>query len=744
MADVDDILRKYGRKISSEIDETKIETSEQLSREYIQFKQDMMPQLSRYERLSHSFGGILRINVSEKDRVKIQNNLDSAHLDVSPSEVTSFAFSGAFISFFAGLLAILAVFFIKDEDFFTFFFGPAGLFLFLVFVASMFVFYYVYTSPQRLANAWRLKAGSQMVSCILYLVVYMKHTSNLERAVAFASQNLQPPLSLDLKKIFWDVETGRFSTIKESLDNYLKTWEKSSIEFVESFHLIESSLYEPSDARRVQILEKALQVILDGVYESMLVYSRQIRSPLTNLYMLGVVLPTLGLALLPLASTLLGGMIKSYHIFILFNLIVPFFVFYLSSQIMLSRPGGYGESEILELNPNYPKYKSRKPYVIAFFLCLPFLLIGFLPFLFQWTWFLQTVNLQPDYSLSVFGIESLNNVYLFDFKDVQNQGATITTVEQLSKARDIAGPFGLGALILGLFIPISVAMFFSIAFKLKTKGLINSRNYTKQLEKEFTNSLFQLGNRIGDGMPAEMAFARVAESTRGQMTEEFFRRVNLNLHQAGMSLENAIFDKNRGAIIYFPSQLVATSMKILLESVKKGLKIAAQSLMSISEYIKNIHKVEQRLNDLLAEVVSDMKGNMVFLAPLLSGIVIGLTAMIAFILNILGNIFTNMETTGADVAGLGGFEGMLNLFDIVTMIPPYFMQIAIGIYIVEIIFILTSVLVTIDAGEDKLKKTYDTGRNLKRGIIMYSIVALLAIVVLSVLAAVALSGIGAG
>jgi len=743
MADVDEILRKYGKRISNEIDETQIAGAEELSREYIRFKQDMMPELSKYEKFAHSFGNVLRINASEKDRAKIQRNLDTAHLDATPSEVVSFAFSGAFISFFIGLLIFVGLYFWKgNNDFFGFFFGPAGIFLFLIFVASMFIFYYVYASPQRLANAWRLKAGSQMVPCILYLVVYMKHTSNLERAVAFASQNLQPPLSLDLKKVFWDVETGRFSTIKESLDNYLKTWEKNSIEFIEAFHLIESSLYEPSQTRRVQILEKSLQVILDGVYENMLVYSRQIRSPLTNLYMLGVVLPTLGLALLPLASTLLGGMIKSYHVFILFNLIVPFFVFYLSSQIMLNRPGGYGESEILELNPNYPKYKSKKPYVIAFLLCLPFLIIGLLPFLFQWSWFLQTFNLQPDYSLSSFGIGS-GNIYLFDFKDAQNK-ATITTLEQLNSARDIVGPFGIGALILGLFIPLGVAMFFSIAFGLKTRDLIGSRNYTKQLEKEFANSLFQLGNRIGDGMPAEMAFVRVAESTRGQMTEDFFKRVNLNLHQGGMSIESSIFDKNRGAIIYFPSQLIATSMKILLESIKKGLQIAAQSLMSISEYIKNIHKVEQRLNDLLAEVVSDMKGNMVFLAPLLSGIVIGLTAMIAFILNILSGIFTKISETGAGTSGLGGFETLLQSFDIITMIPPYFMQVAIGIYIVEIIFILTSVLVTIDAGEDKLKKTYDIGKNLKIGMAMYVIVALLAIVVLCVLAGIALSGIGAG
>ena len=115
---------------------------------------------------------------------------------------------------------------------------------------------------------------------------------------------------------------------------------------------------------------------------------------------------------------------------------------------------------------------------------------------------------------------------------------------------------------------------------------------TEELESEFTNSLFQLGNRLGDGMPAEIAFSRIAESTQGQATQEFFLTVNQNIQQLGMSLDSAIFDKKRGAIIFYPSSLISTSMKILVESVKKGLQVAARSLMSISEYIKNIQKIK--------------------------------------------------------------------------------------------------------------------------------------------------------
>ena len=67
-----------------------------------------------------------------------------------------------------------------------------------------------------------------------------------------------------------------------------------------------------------------------------------------------------------------------------------------------------------------------------------------------------------------------------------------------------------------------------------------------------------------------------------------------------------------------------------------------------------------------------------------------------------------------------------------------------GIYIREIIFILTKTLVTVEAGHDKLKETYDISRNLRTGGFLYLVVALMAIVILSAIAAIALSGLSIG
>ena len=145
------------------------------------------------------------------------------------------------------------------------------------------------------------------------------------------------------------------------------------------------------------------------------------------------------------------------------------------------------------------------------------------------------------------------------------------------------------------------------------------------------------------------------------------------------------------------------------------------------------------MRDLLAEIVSDMKSNMTFLAPLLAGIVVGLSSMITLILNKLEILKSGLET--GDVQGIGSFANITDIFNVTQMIPPYFIQIAIGIYIIEIIFILTTTLVTIDSGKDVLKEKYDLSKNINRGIILYLITALISTLALSILAGVALSSL---
>jgi hypothetical protein len=231
------------------------------------------------------------------------------------------------------------------------------------------------------------------------------------------------------------------------------------------------------------------------------------------------------------------------------------------------------------------------------------------------------------------------------------------------------------------------------------------REKSKKLEDEFASALFQLGNRLGDGIPAEIAFGKVAEVMQDSPSGKFFTLVNMNIRKLGLGIKDAIFDPKVGALRYYPSNIIESSMKVLMQSARKGPKVAAQALLNVSRYIKEIHKVDERLKDLMADIISSMKSQIKFMSPAISGIVIGITSMITTILGALGGQITQLGTEGGGGAQVAGLTQLFG-----DGIPTYYFQIVVGLYIVQIVFILTILQNGIENGQDKLNERYLLGQ----------------------------------
>ena len=261
--------------------------------------------------------------------------------------------------------------------------------------------------------------------------------------------------------------------------------------------------------------------------------------------------------------------------------------------------------------------------------------------------------------------------------------------------------------------------------------MMEIRKNTKNLEKEFIGSLFQLGNRVGGGIPVEIAFSRVASDMAGTPTGDFFKMISINLTKLGMSLKEAIFNEKRGAILMFPSGLVQTSMRVLLESARRGPNVVSRSMISISEYVNKINGVNERLKDLLADVTSSMKSQVSFMTPMIAGIVVGVSSMVVSIINRL------VEEMGK--SGSGSIEGM-DIGNIATMlkpeyiIPSYHFQLVVGFYVVEVIIILTYLGSAIESGIDNLAFKNSLGNNMVFGMSLYFVISLLGILVFTILA----------
>jgi hypothetical protein len=197
-----------------------------------------------------------------------------------------------------------------------------------------------------------------------------------------------------------------------------------------------------------------------------------------------------------------------------------------------------------------------------------------------------------------------------------------------------------------------------------------------------------------------------------------------------MSIEKAIFDPVHGALVSFPSNLIESSMKVLTQAAKRGPKIAAQALTNVSRYIKEIHKVNERLKDLMADIISSMKSQIKFLTPAIAGVVIGITSMITAILGRLSNQLQEVTSSaGSEASANSSFMEMFG-----NGIPTYYFQIIVGIYVVQITYILTVISNGIENGSDKLSERYQLGNNLVRSTLLYIFISAAVMIMFNLIA----------
>ena len=514
--DYQQLLEKYKAKLKQEFGETPAAQHQVSSQEYTQFKEELYPaRYSWYERSCNFAEKLLHLRVSPANAVSMQKNLDLCHLNVSPSGVISLSILIAIIVILIGSLSTFAIPILLG--------APPLLFLVISsIIGGLLLIPAFQRIPDFMGNTWRMKASNEMVQSVFYMVTYMRHTSNLERAIEFAADHLDPPLSLDFRKILWDVETQKYSNIRESANAYLDVWKDWNKEFVEAFHLIESSLYEGSEDRRLTLLDKALDVILNGTYENMLHYAHNLQAPMTMLHMLGIILPILGLVILPLIVSFLSNDTSTVttiaSISLLYNIALPIGVYYLGKNILSQRPAGYGASDISEQpglqtfrNVNIPLGKklliSVNPLYLSIMVLVVTLFIGFSPLLLHF--------FNPNFEIQ----GESGNFKLMEY--VCPAGIAQCSAEQK------VGPYGIGASILSLVIVAGLGVSVGLYYSLRSKNIVKIRENTRTLEEEFSSALFQLGNRLADGIPAEIAFAKVAKTMEDNLGRDGKLEVDL-------------------------------------------------------------------------------------------------------------------------------------------------------------------------------------------------------------------------
>jgi len=142
---------------------------------------------------------------------------------------------------------------------------------------------------------------------------------------------------------------------------------------------------------------------------------------------------------------------------------------------------------------------------------------------------------------------------------------------------------------------------------------------------------------------------------------------------------------------------------------------------------------------LLAEILSSMKSQISALTPAIAGIVVGITSMIVAILGALSKQLEKAQTTGT-AADIGAGRGLLDLFG--DGVPTYHFQIIVGLYVIQITYILSIIQNGIENGTDKLNQDFELGNNLINSTTRYFAVSLIIMLIFNFVASAILTRSG--
>lgn len=485
----------------------------------------------------------------------------------------------------------------------------------------------------------------------------MRLSPTLDRAIVFTGNHADEPLASEFKKITWDRMMRRYSKIEDALVDFASRWGEWNEDFRRSLYAIRTATLERTEEGLKRSLDKANDIILTGTKTRIERYASSLGGPTMIVFALGVILPLMLGSMLPMLSMNMGSLLDFdgrgvrttlqdsgpgsadiIPIVVLLDIVFPLVTLVYAHRVLGNRPGTTSPPWV-----EPPHTIGQKRGLIVAGLAIAFFI----------------------------GILGLPLVY--DYIDLSF----------LSVTPIIIGT-GLGA---------------SFYLVTTTRYQKKKRDEVKALEDEFPDALFQLGSRIAEGEPLESAFQKVSDTLKDTHVSDLFATISYNLKMTRAPLREVLFNSSNGVLTEVPSRTIRATMQTVVESVNKDASTAGQTIIGISNYLRDMNRVEQDIRNTLSPVVDMMKATTVFFAPIVMGITMGLYFM-------LYNQFQDLPFTS-------------------VMVEPADFVLIMGAYLLMVVAITGWFAVGILHGGDRIQARYTIGYSLPMAAITFSAVTLL-------------------
>ncbi|UCG68588.1 MAG: hypothetical protein JSV09_12375 [Thermoplasmata archaeon] len=578
---------------------------------------------------------------------KFKKAVDFLGIDISLPEVMLFAGFCGVISLIIGFVILIPLLLVFNLNIME-----AGiLFIPIVLFMPLLIFAFVASFPEILANRVKTKSLGRTPEAINYLVMSMRLSPSLSKAVAFAAHSSDEPISSGLQKVLWDIYMRKHDSIEESFLAFAYEWGEWNEDFKRALYAIRSSTLERSEEGRARILDKAEEIVLEGTKRRIEGFASSLQAPTTVLFALGILLPMMIGAMLPMmALSLPTGMDfettassgvepdagSALGIVLLMDVVFPVIAFIYAYHILGKRPGTATPPNV---KSELSKRRGRT---------------------------ITSITVLLGLGIGLMGIPYLRN-YLGYFGTV-------------------LGP-----------VPIVIGIGFALGYycKATSSSQKRMRDKIKKMEEEFPDALFKLGSRIAEGEPLETALLKVSDSMKGTHIAELFEKISYTIQVTRSTPEEAMFGEDFGVLRELPSRTIRAAMKTVTESTKKDAKTAGSIIINVSNYLRDMKKVEHDIKTSLSQTVEMMKSTGILFAPL----VMGITASLYVLLS-------------SEFSMLPGSTQLLSN-------DAFFL--IIGIYLILMVMVTMYFSVGIEHGEDSIELKHTIGNAVPIAVIIYAL-----------------------
>ncbi|MDI6708281.1 MAG: hypothetical protein QME47_04265 [Candidatus Thermoplasmatota archaeon] len=520
----------------------------------------------------------IRSHINSQSRYyKLKEALKFANMQLEPADVLLFSCFISLILCLSSVTIFAALYFLNPLS--------QNILLFLlpfVMVILLAIAVYLANYPKYYAEQLKLKSFGKLPEAINYLGVGMQISPQLEKAVKLAADNTEEPLGSALKKMLWNVYVRKHANIEDSMVNFANEHDCGD-EFKQALYIIRSAELESSESGRERCIEKASELVITSTKSKIDSFANSLTAPTMVLFSIGVLLPMILSAMLPLLT--IGGLkLTVLEISVLLLFVFPCFTACYARHILSKRPGTL---ELSTIPNSLTKIRILVITIVALAIACAIFFSG--------------------YILSL--VFHIQNIML-------------------------------------LFIIVGIGTSLGAWLIAKVKAQKEERDKLRKLEEELPDVLFVLGNRIAENQPLEKVLKDTSQLLGNKCSSDLLTKICYRINLERAALDKVLFGKC-GILENHPSRIVKTAFRALVKTTEKDNLSAGRSLVRISNYLRALKKVENDIRSKLGSAINMMLATALYFAPLILGITSALYQnLLNALVNVSGAENLNMGALG--------------------------------------------------------------------------------------------------